>query len=149
MVVLFFISALFLLFSSFGLGFSYSFKETYKEYYKLLFVRKGYKRPYNWPYSRQKNHKEWVGFIILTVVFFTTTVICGVLAKMWIPLLILLLLAAPLLVKIGTNVGENECHRTLKESCESFKLYLEWEKEKKSPSPLGDFSFKMNNISIL
>jgi len=124
-LVLFFISALLFLFLVFGASFSFSFKEAYKEYYKLLFVRKGYKRPYNWPYSRQKNHKEFITFIWSTTISFILTVICGVISKMWIPLLILLLIATPLLIKIGTDAGENECHRLIKESCESFKMDLE------------------------
>lgn len=126
-LVLFFISIILFLFSAFGAGFSFSFKETYKEYYKLLFVRKGYKRPYDWPYSRQKNHNECIEFIILSIVFFILTVICGVLAKMWAPLLIISLVITPLLVKVGTIVGKKECHRVIKETCESFKLDLNLE----------------------
>lgn len=125
--ILFCISVLFSLFSAFGVGFSFSFKKTYKEYYELLFVRKGYKRPNDWPHSRQKNHYECLEFTILTIVFFIITVICGVMAKMWIPLLIISLIIIPLLIKFGTDIGKKECHRVIKESCESFKLDLDLE----------------------
>jgi len=142
MVILFFISCLLFLFTVFGAGFSFSFKEVYKEYYKMLFVRKGYKRPYDWPYSRQKNHNEFIEFITLTIVFFILTVICGVMAKMWAPLLVISFVITPLLIKIGTDIGEKECHRALKESCEKFKLDIEWEKEKNLQVLLEIFHLK-------
>lgn len=123
MIILFCISGLLFLFSAFGAGFSFSFKETYKEYYKLLFVNKEYKRPYDWPFSRRKNHREFVGFIWLMSIFFLTTIVCCIIIGWWIPLVLSIILAL-ITYCIGIKVGKKECQRGVKESCESYNFQM-------------------------
>ena len=89
----------------------------------MLFVNKEYKRPYDWPYSRRKNHREFIGFIWLTCIFFLTTIVCSIIIGWWIPLVLSIILAL-ITYCFGVKVGKKECERGVRESCESYNFQM-------------------------